>query len=346
MFRNPLISGKNLFPFCRSMSRMLTAGVEIRKSLKTASSNSRDARLTEAVKAVSKQVNKGDDLTHAFRSQEGRFPPLFLDLLHVGELTGSVPEIFESLAEFYEASTKRMQEFRSQIAWPVMQLVAAVLIIGLLIFVLGIIGQSAPGQEPTDILGLGLVGTSGAIKWFTMCFGTAGMLWVGYIFVTRSTAGREAVHPFLMTLPGIGYCMRSFALARFSWCFALTQQAGMSIKPSLEASLKATANGAFIASTDNVWMQVKEGETLTDALRSTRLFPVEYLHMVDTAEQSGTVPETLHRMSRTFDEDAQRAMTWLASIMARLIWGLVAGFIIFIIVKFFMQYVAMLNSFM
>ena len=325
---------------------MLTAGVEIRKSLKTASSNSRDARLTEAVKAVSKQVKKGDDLTHAFRSQEGRFPPLFLDLLHVGELTGSVPEIFESLAEFYEASTKRMQEFRSQIAWPVMQLVAAVLIIGLLIFVLGIIGQSAPGQEPTDILGLGLVGTSGAIKWFTMCFGTAGMLWVGYIFVTRSTAGREAVHPFLMTLPGIGYCMRSFALARFSWCFALTQQAGMSIKPSLEASLKATANGAFIASTDNVWMQVKEGETLTDALRSTRLFPVEYLHMVDTAEQSGTVPETLHRMSRTFDEDAQRAMTWLASIMARLIWGLVAGFIIFIIVKFFMQYVAMLNSFM
>jgi type IV pilus assembly protein PilC len=346
MLRNPLISGKNLFPFCRSMSRMLTAGVEIRKALKTASSNSRDSRLTESVKAVAVQVNKGDDLTHAFRSQEGRYPPLFLDLLNVGELTGSVPEIFDALAEFYEASTKRMQEFRSQIAWPVMQLVAAVLIIGLLIFILGIIGESSPGQEPNDILGLGLIGTSGAVKWFTMCFGSAGMVWVGYIFVTRSTAGREALHPFLMTLPGIGYCMRSFAIARFSWCFALTQQAGMSIQPSLEASMKATANGAFIASTDNVWMQVREGETLTDALKSTRLFPVEYLHMVDTAEQSGTVPETLHRMSHTFDEDAHRAMTWMTSILARVIWGMVAAFIIFIVIKFVMQYVAMLNSFM
>lgn len=341
-----MISGKNLFPFCRSMSRMLTAGIEIRKALKTASSNSRDSRLTESVKSVSKQVRQGEDLTHAFRAEEGRFPALFLDLLHVGELTGSVPEIFESLAEFYEASTKRIQEFRSQIAWPVMQLVAAVLIIGLLIFILGIIGETTPGQEPNDVLGLGLMGTSGAIKWFTMCFGSAGMLWVGYIFATRSTAGREALHPFLMTLPGVGYCMRSFAIARFSWCFALTQQAGMNIKPSLEASLKATANGAFIASTDNVWMQVKEGETLTDALRSTRLFPIEFLHMVDTAEQSGTVPESLHRMSHTFDTDAHRAMTWLTAVLARVIWGLVAAFIIFIVVKFFMQYVAMLNSFM
>lgn len=322
---------------------MLTAGVEIRKALKTASSNSRDGRLTESVKEVSKHIRKGDDLTHAFRSQDRRFPPLFLDLLNVGELTGTVPEIFESLADYYEARTKRMQEFRSQIAWPITQLVAAILIIGFLIFILGIISTASPGQEPTDILGLGLMGTSGAIKWFTMSFGGAFLLYATYVLTTRSAAGREALHPFLMAIPVVGTCMRSFAIARFSWCFALTQQAGMTIKPSIESSMKATANGAFIASTDNVWMQLKEGETLTDSLKSTRLFPVEYLHVVDTAEQSGTVPESLDRMSHQFDEDAHRSMTKMTAILAQVIWAIVACFIGFIVIKFFMTYVAMLD---
>lgn len=343
MFRNPQISGKNLFPFCRSMSRMLSAGVEIRKALKTASASTRDSRLTESVKDVGKHVKKGDDLTHAFKAQGRHFPPLFLDLLNVGELTGTIPEIFDALADYYEANTKRLQEFRSQIAWPVIQLIAAIFIIGFLIFILGIIGDMNPGSDPVDILGLGLMGTSGAIKWFTMCFGTAFMIWGGYIVATRSASGRQALHPFLMTIPGVGYCMRSFAIARFSWCFALTQQSGMSIKPSLTASLKATGNGAFIASTDNIWMQMKEGETLSEALSSTRLFPVEFMHMVETAEHSGTVPETLDRMSHSFDEDAHRAMTRLTSIMAQLIWGLVACFIGFIVIKFFMTYVAMLE---
>ena len=46
-------------------------------------------------------------------------------------------------------------------------------------------------------------------------------------------------------VPVLGHCMRSFAIARFSWAFHLTQDSGMPIDDSLEASLKATSNGAF-----------------------------------------------------------------------------------------------------
>lgn len=341
-----MIPARALFPFCRSLGRMLEAGVEIRKSLKTSSSYSSDARLTQTVTDVLQSVKKGDDLTTSFREHDRHYPALFLDLLNVGEQTGSLPEVCFSLADYYEASVNRMREFRSQIAWPLIQLFAAILIIGLLIYILGIIGQSNPGGGAEDILGLGLVGTDGAVKWFLMTFGTIGALWGGYIFVTRTASGQAALHPFLMMLPAVGYCMRSFAIARFSWCFALTQGAGMPIRPSIESSLKATANGAFTAAIPEVWRQLSEGETLAESLRSTRLFPTEYLHLVETGEQTGTVPETLDRMSKHFDEDAHRAMTWMTTILARVIWGLVACFIGFIVISFFMKYVEMINSVM
>lgn len=268
---------------------MLESGVEIRKALKSSSSYSKDPRLTQTVASVIQYVKKGDDLTSSFRNHENRYPDLFLDLLNVGEQTGSLPEVCFSLADYFEANVKRMREFRSQIAWPLIQLFAAILIIGLLIYILGIIGQANAGQEPEDILGLGLMGTDGAIKWFMMTFGSIALLWGGYIFATRTAAGKTALHPFLMLLPGIGYCMRSFGIARFSWCFALTQKAGMPIRPSLESSLKATANGAFIAATPEVWRQLSEGETLAESLQTTGLFPQEFLHLVENGEQSGTV---------------------------------------------------------
>lgn len=339
MLRNPQIAARALFPFCRSMARMLDAGVEVRKALKTSSNHSSDGRLTESVGFVLKRVNQGDDLTSAFAVQEDRFPRLFLDLLNVGEQSGALPEVFNSLADYYEAGVDRMREFRAQIAWPVIQLFAAILIIGLLIYILGIIGSNS-----VDILGLGLMGTAGALTWFTMTFGMLGMGWFGYIVLRRSASGQMALDPFLMMIPAVGHCMRSFAIARFSWCFALTQMAGMPIRPSLQASFNATGNGAYVAALPDVWRMVSEGETLATALGATRLFPAEYLHIVDTAEQTGTVPETLHRMSQTFDEDAHRAMTRMTAILARVIWALVACFIGFIVINFFMTYVAQLND--
>ena len=54
-----------------------------------------------------------------------------------------MPEVLNSLANYYEANVRRMQEFRSQIFWPLFQLFAAILIIGFLIFILGVIGSAA-----------------------------------------------------------------------------------------------------------------------------------------------------------------------------------------------------------
>ena len=343
MLRNPQIHGKALFPFCRSMGRMMEAGVEIRKSLKTSSSHSSDARLTSTVGSVLQSVKKGDDLTTSFAIHSDRFPRLFLDLVNVGEKTGELPDIFHSLANYYEASVNRMREFRSQIAWPLIQLFGAILIIGFVIYIIGIINPPG-GRNHIDILGLGLTGTEGAIKWFVMTLGTLGVTWIGYVVLNRSAAGQLALHPFLMLIPAVGHCMRSFAIARFSWCFALTQKSGMPIRPSLEASINATGNGAFIAALPHIWRMVSDGETLADALTASKLFPQEYLHIVDTAEQSGTVPETLDQMSQTFDEDAHRALTWMTTILARAIWAMVACFIGFIVINFFMTYVAQFND--
>lgn len=343
MLGSPYISTKALAPFCRSMGRMLGAGVELRKCLSASAKGSSDSRLLEGVKSASKKIRKGDGLTDAF-SDRHEFPALFHDMLNVGEQTGAMPEVFESMAKYYESQVERVRNFRSQIAMPVFQLIAAILIIGVVLYIIGMITDGESAEMASSLLIPGLSGTTGAKIWF----GTWAFIFVAgiisWILLARSTAGQQALHPFLMTIPGLSYCMKTLAIARFSWCFSLTQRAGMDLKPSIEASLNATSNGAFVNAIPFVWNDVKQGESLTTALTNSRLFPDQYLSIVQTAEESGTVPEQLHRLSHQFDEDASRAMTWLAAAIAKIIWGLVACFIGFIIIRFFVGYINLLNS--
>ncbi len=343
MLRNPMISPKALFPFCHAMSRMLEAGIDIRKALETAVQSSRDPRLKQSVHDISRSIKSGKDLTSSFRQHARHFPRLFLDLLNVGEETGSLPEIMDALGDYYEARVQTVREFRSAIAWPMLQLFAAVMVIGLLIYLLGLIGSSS-GTPPIDFLGLGLHGTSGALTWFGLTFGSMAGIWLAWTIVSRNMTGKIFMDPFLLGIPAVGTCLRKFAIARFAWCFSLTQGAGMSIKPSLTSSLNATANGAFIAANPIIWNEIYDGATLGDALRAPKLFPSEFLHFVDTAEQTGTVPEAMNRMSKHFDDEAQRALKFLTVVAARMVWAAVAVMIVFFIFRIAMVYVGMLNG--
>lgn len=343
MLRNPQISWQALESLCRSMGRMLEAGVDIRKSIRTSGKQSSDNRLPRELEQISQRIASGRTLAEAFQMSEPFFPPLFIDLVNVGEHTGNLPEVFHSLAKYYDSRIRQVREFRAGIAWPAIQLIAAICIIGLLIFILGLLPAQQDGK-PFDVTGIGLYGSTGALTWF----GGWGAVFFGSMVVMKllrnNTSWQVMLHPVILGIPVIGHCMRSFAISRFSWCFALTQQAGMSIKPSLECSLKATGNGAFIMAQPLIWEELSAGESITDALTASKLFTTEFLQFVATAEETGTVPEQLDRMSHLFEEDAHRAMKRMTSIMSGTVWFIVAGIVIFFIFRIAMIYVGMLND--
>jgi type IV pilus assembly protein PilC len=336
---------KTLPVLCKSLATMLHSGVALLKTLEIASRKTGDAGCRKRVAAVREEVQRGTDIAQAMRDQGGYFPELMTDMVAVGEQTGQLPEVLDGLADHYDNVLRLRRMLIAMITWPAIQLVAAILIIALVIFVLGIVaGTHGPGSKQHDILGLGLMGTSGAIKWLSMSFGSIFAVLGGYYLIANVFRRKRFLDGLLMKIPVLGSSMRSFAIARFSWAFALTQQTGMPIARSLELSFRATSNGAFVGASPQVCGLVMEGEELSTALDESRLFPDEYLSLVQVAETSGTVPETLERLSPQFADQARRSLSALAVTLAWLVWVVVAVFIIFIIFSFVMTYVRMLEG--
>lgn len=342
MFRTRA-SLKSLAILCRSLSTMLESGVSIIKSFELASKKIGDQRLQFSVQEIVVELKSGNDVTSAMRKQGDFFPELLVNMISVAEQSGGLPEVLKALADHFDHLLQMRKNFIRLIAWPVFQFVIAIFVIALMILVLGLIA-GAQGGQPIDVLGLGLSGPSGAMIWLTCTFGSIFVLYVAYQIMDRMFAGKRYFHRMFLKIPVVGGCMRSFAIARFSWAFALTQQAGMNILDSLEASLNATGNGAFIAEIPRVTSVINDGEHLTIALADTGLFSDEYIHMVDVGETSGTVPETLQRLSPRFQEDAQRSLATLAAVFGWLIWALVATFIIFVVFRIAFWYLGILND--
>ena len=343
MLFGPYIPMKSLAAACRGLSTMLHSGIDIQKVFDLAAEKMGNARCRAALLGVADRIRRGDDVATAMRAQQHAFPPLMIDMVSVAEQSGAMPEILEGLADHYENNLRLWRNFLAAIAWPMIQLIAAILVIAFLIFILGWIAETR-GGDAIDFLGLGLSGSSGALIWLSCTFGTLLGLFAAYQIAVRGFAGRRFLDPFFLRIPVLGTAMRSFAIARFSWAFYLTQQTGMPIHESLDASLRATGNGAFLNASPMLCSMIKSGETLSVSLRESKLFPEDFLHMVEVAETSGTVPEALHRLSPQFEEQARRSLTALSVTLAWVIWMIVAGFIIYFIFRVMLTYLGMIQD--
>jgi len=342
---SPRIPLKALSPLCRSLSTMLDAGVDIRRALKVSADKSGNAHSKNAMQQISTSIRRGETIASAMKQLDGTFPPMLIDMIHVGEESGALPEVLNGLANHYENLIKIRREFIGAIAFPLIQFFAATFIIAFLLWLAGYICTMLDFDSPS-FLGFELIGKTAAYTWLGTIYGliTGGILL--YLILQRTFAGQRMIDPLLMQIPFVGKCMQAFALARFSWAFYLTQQTGMPITNSLDYSLKATSNGAFISASPMMQRQLKQGSSFVDMLQSSELFPEDFIETVAVAETSGTVPEQLHRISPQLEAEARRRLSALTAAFSFLIWATVATLIVVVIISVVLAYIRLLNSFM
>ena len=188
---------------------MLHSGVNILKAFQVAGGKSHHPKLQRISAAIIDDLRKGSEVSASLRAQGGAFPELMIDLVSVADQTGTLPEVLNALADHYENLVRLRRTFLGAIAFPVMQLLAAIFIVAGLIWILGMIASNN-SSEPFDVLGLGLTGTVGALTWLGGCFGSAIAGVVAYFIAVNGLKGRAFVHTALLGVPVIGGCLRSF----------------------------------------------------------------------------------------------------------------------------------------
>jgi type II secretory pathway component PulF len=338
MFSRQMSAG-DLVALCRALRHYLGAGLTLVKALRhQAEQGPRGVRpLAARLLAI---IEKGGSLSSALARETEVLPPLFLAMAQLGEETGHLPEVMGELEQYYRLQVALRRQFRSQSLLPVVQFVFAVLLIAGLIVILGML---APPGKPPMLTFFGLGGGPGALAFLSAVVGTVAGIVLLWKALSRLSHQRAFADHVLLRVPALGPCLEALVLGRFTLALQLTLDSGLAIAEGLRLSLRATGNAAYAEASDGVGRVLKAGQTLTEALTQSGLFSGEFLAIVATAEEVGSVPEVMRQQAHYYHEESARRMTTLAKVASMGLWAIYAGFMVWMIFKIANVYLSALG---
>jgi type IV pilus assembly protein PilC len=118
--------------FSRMLSTLLQGGLPLVPSMETAGSSMTSRRILKGVMRASTRVREGQGLANSLEEQ-GIFPDLAVEMLEVGESTGALPAMLNSVAEFYEEDVQTALNASMALIEPLILMVMAVFVGGVLI---------------------------------------------------------------------------------------------------------------------------------------------------------------------------------------------------------------------
>lgn len=341
MLGEPRIGLKPLAALCRRLALSMGAGVDVRTVW------AREAQAAQGFgrrrfEAVEQGVADGRTISDALADTGDYFPRFFRELIQVGEQTGHLPEVCRQLAEHYEHQLRMRRTLLAAISWPLIELVLALSVIGLVIWLLGAIPQLA--KNNVDILGFGLTGTSGLVTYLTILGVIAFGLFLVYRATVRGYLWAAPVQHALMRVPRLGRALETMALARLAWSMYVTLNSGMELKNALRMSLASTQNVYYTRHITSVAKAISRGDEVHEAFRATGAFPLGFLDAVQVGEDSGQLVESMNTISSQYQDEARLAMQVLTALLGLAVFALIGGIIIFFIFRIFGFYMSVIND--
>src|SRR6202161_3174546 len=118
--------------FCRMLSTLLQGGLPLVPSLETAGSSMSSRRILKGVTSAGTRVREGQSLASSLEAQK-IFPELAVEMIEVGEATGALPAMLNSVAEFYEEDVQTALGASMALIEPLILIIMAIFVGGVLI---------------------------------------------------------------------------------------------------------------------------------------------------------------------------------------------------------------------
>ncbi len=342
---SPEVSTKRLVPLCRRMATAYDAGVPILNTLDVVARTERDPKLRRIVAGMADDIRGGMTLESAARKHSGRFPPYMIELLASGEVAGNLDVMMNDLAGYFESRLEMERQITRLLVGPAIRLAAAWFLGTFALRLLPQMRELIAGRGEARFDFFAYLREYWTFQLESMVlFGTAFLLCVGLarlgVFGWFSGLFTTHVWPFSRVT-------RKFGLARFFRTLSLLLASGIRIDNAVEKAATAAGNPYIQRDLLKVAPRLREGRTLVDAFGDSRYLTPLSREMLEVGEQSGKIPESLHKVAEYHLQEASHAVQVATKFVTVVIILCVAFLIGYIVITFFgTLYTNMLDGFM
>jgi general secretion pathway protein F len=302
----------------RQLASLLSAKLPLEQALNAVVDQAEKGTMRDRFAAVRADVIGGQTFAESLARYPRDFPDIYRALIASGEQSGNLGLVMERLADYLEARSVLGQKLVTAFIYPVIvTLVAIGVIILLLTYVVPqVVGVFAQTKQKLPWLTEVLIWLSAVARTYGIYI--AGVLIAGFIafrYSLRAPATRLAWHGVLLRLPLFGRLIRGFNTARFAGTLAILTSAGVPLLRALDAGAQTINNLVLREAVNEAIGRVREGVPLGKALGATKQFPAMLVHLINSGEATGTMPEMLERASKTVGGEVERRALAMTTIL-------------------------------
>lgn len=304
--------------FSRQMYSLSKAGVPLFRALHCLSGSTRNKALAAALNDIASRIESGSSLSQAMNKHTKVFSPLFISIVHVGEISGDLDKAFLQIAIYMEREKKTQSSIKSALRYPSMVLIAiSIAMVVINIYVIPSFKgtfDKMHAELPWQTQLLINISNFTVNYWLQIVVGLV-ILAIMIIKYINTSAGRLQWDWLLLRIPGIGSVVKQSTMERFSRSFAMILHAGVPLTQGLIIVATAIGNSYIAAKLEKMRIGIEKGDSISSMVRSTELFTPLVVQMIMVGEETGNISDMLIEVADFYEMEVDTELNNLSSVI-------------------------------
>ena len=318
----------------RQFASLARSFVPLLRTLKILEEQAKHPTMRQVLHELAEEVRQGQTLSSALAKFPKVFSPLYVNLIHSGEVSGALDVILERLAVQSEQEEALRARVRMALTYPAfVGMVGCASIIFLMTFVMPRLSRLLTGLGdrlplPTRIL---LTVTGWMSSWWFWAAVAAAVAAVILVFNGLGPRGRLAADRLLLRLPLVGPLLQYSETARFARSFGLQISHGISILQAIDVAVQVVDHRVIRAELQRLPEGLRQGAALSSCLQGLSIGTPYLINTVAVGEESGRVGEALGEVASYYEREAERLLQTVATLLEPMLIvtvGVIVGFIV------------------
>ena len=321
------VKSRDLGVFCKQFSAVIKAGVTIISALELMGDQIENKTLRKAIQDARTYVEKGGTLADAFRVNPDVFPPIMINMVAAGEMSGNLEICLDRLVEHFEKDNALTSKIKGAMTYPIV--VLCVMVIVIIVVLVAVIPNFASmfedmgTQLPLATRAMMAAADFVKYKWWLLIIIVAAIVF-GVKFFKKTPFGEQLFANIGLKAPIFGNLNVKTACSRFSRTMSTLMASGISMIDAVEQVAKMMDNKIIRDGLMDAEVQVSKGVPLSKPLKDMEMLPPMLSAMTKIGEETGDIEEMLSKVADYYDEEVEAATNALTSAMEPIIMVILA----------------------
>jgi type IV pilus assembly protein PilC len=156
--------------------------------------------------------------------------------------------------------------------------------------------------------------------------------------------GKYYTDVLLINIPIMGQIVSKSSIGRFTRTLGTLIAAGVPILDAINITRETSGNEVYARALQKVHDAIREGESMADPLRATKVCDALVVNMVDVGEETGDLDKMLMKIADNYDNDVDVLVGSLISILEPVMVVVLGVIVGFIVVALFMPMIALIQG--